>query len=204
MESISGLDTGLANRCFREVLEKGESLFPTYDFPNQRRNESYSKIKLGENGIIMIEGIHALNPVLTDNLPQKGIMKIFIEPKESYYLNKEEILTPHDIRLIRRMARDELFRGWEAEKTLIQWKSVLNGEKLYIEPYMDLADIKINSSVAFEPAIFGSVLPKLLSKIKGKSPYFDVTESILKKLSLFKEINAEKLPKESILHEFVG
>ncbi len=204
MESIKGLDTDLANACFKEILEKGESSFPTYDFPNQKRGDTFNKIKLGEHGLIMIEGIHSLNPILTENLPQKDIMRIYIEPKESYFLNGEEVFTPYDIRLIRRMTRDELFRGWETEKTLLQWESVLRGEKVYIEPYIGLADIKVNSSVDFEPAVFKSVLLKLLSKIGENSPYFETAERIFEKLSLFEEINPENLAKESLLHEFVG
>ncbi len=204
MESISGLDTALANSCFKELLEKGESNFPTFDFPNQRRGEKVNRISLGENGIIFIEGIHALNPILTENLPKEDILRVFIEPKSGYSLNGEKIFSPKDIRLLRRSTRDEFFRGWEAEKTLIQWKSVLEGEKIYIEPYIDLADIKVDSSVEFEPAIFKEKLTPMLKRVQEDSAFFTWAKEILQKLSLFEEIKCEFLPKESILHEFVG
>ncbi len=204
MESISGLDTALANACFRELLEKGESSFPTFDFPNQRRGDRVNRISLGENGIIFIEGIHALNPILTENIPQNGILRMFIEPNKSYFLGENEIFTPSDIRLLRRTTRDELFRGWEAEKTFAQWKSVLEGEKVYIEPYIHLADIKVNISVDFEPAIFKEKLTPMLLKIGENSPFYAKSREVLCKLSLFEEINCEFLPKDSLLREFVG
>ena len=134
MESIKGLDTALANECFRRLLCEGRADFPTFDFPNQRRGEKWNRVEIGEKGLIMIEGIHALNPILTENLPENGIMRVYIEPESGYEMNGEKVFSSEDIRLMRRMTRDELFRGWCAEKTLIQWKSVLAGEKIYIEP----------------------------------------------------------------------
>lgn len=204
MESIKGLDTALANECFRRLLSEGKADFPTFDFPNQRRGEKWNRVEIGENGLIMIEGIHALNPILTENLPEKGIMRIYIEPESGYELCGEKTLSSADIRLMRRMTRDELFRGWSAEKTLIQWKSVLAGEKIYIEPYIELADMKINSSVDFEPAVFGKILGGMLMKIDDSSPFFGEAKRFIKALSLFDDINPKFLAKDSLLREFVG
>ena len=153
---------------------------------------------------MLIEGIHALNPILTRNLPENDIKRIYIEPEKGYYLNGEEIFSPFDLRLLRRMTRDELFRGWSAEKTLIQWKSVLEGEKIYIEPYIPLADIKVNSSVEFEPGIYSDILCEMLSNIGENSAFFEYSETLSEKLALFEKIPLKKLPEYSLLHEFVG
>ncbi len=204
MESIKGLDTALANECFRLLLDEGRADFPTFDFPNQRRGEKWNRIELSENGLIMIEGIHALNPLLTENLPEERIMRIFIEPQKAYFSGGEEILSPTEVRLMRRMTRDELFRGWSTEKTLIQWKSVLEGEKIYIEPYIGSADIHIDSSVETEPAVFVETLGGMLAEIGENSPFFGIANDFGRKLSAFYKADAKKLPKDSILREFLG
>ena len=152
----------------------------------------------------MIEGIHSLNPALTENLPEEGILKMFIEPKSGFGKDGKSVLTSEEVRLMRRMTRDELFRGWCAEKTFAQWKSVLSGEKIYIEPYIDSAEIKVNTSMAFEPAVFVDILSEMLYRIDEKSPFFGEAKALLKKLLLFEKISPDFLPKDSLLREFVG
>ena len=204
MESIAGLDTALANECFRLLLREGRADFPTFDFPEQRRGEKWNRIEIGEKGLIMIEGIHSLNPLLTENLPEEGILKMFIEPKKAYKNGEETVLSAEEVRLIRRMTRDELFRGWCAEKTFAQWKSVLAGEKIYIEPYIDSADIKVDSSMDFEPAVFVDILSEMLSRIGRESPFFDMESGLSEKLLSFEKISPDFLPKDSLRREFVG
>ena len=204
MESIAGLDTALANETFRLLLTEGKADFPTFDFPNQRRGEKWNRVELGKNGIVMIEGIHSLNPLLTENLPEEGILKMFIEPRSSYEKEGETVLSAEEVRLMRRMTRDELFRGWETEKTFAQWKSVLAGEKIYIEPYIDSAEIKVDSSMDFEPAVFVDILSEMLSKIREDSPFYGMAKDFSEKLSCFNKISPDFLPKDSLLREFVG
>ena len=204
MESIEGLDVALANKTFRLLLTEGKADFPTFDFPKQRRGDLWNRVEIGKSGLIIIEGIHALNPALTENLPEEGILRLFIEPKTGYVLDGKNVFSPEEIRLIRRMTRDELFRGWEAEKTFAQWKSVLAGEKIYIEPYIGSAEIKVNSSVGFEPAVFAKVLPEMLGRIGEDSPFSGDAKAISEKLLLFCGTEKDFLPKDSILREFVG
>ena len=204
MESIAGLDTALANETFRLLLTEGKADFPTFDFPKQRRGDRWNRVEMGENGIIMIEGIHSLNPLLTENLPEEGIMKMFIEPRFSYEKWGRTVFSAEEVRLMRRMTRDELFRGWEAEKTFAQWKSVLAGEKIYIEPYIGLAEIKVDTSMDFEPAVFVNILSEMLLRIDEKSQFYGMAEDFLKKLSFFEKISPDFLPKDSLLREFVG
>lgn len=204
MESIKGVDTDLANECFTLLLREGKADFPIFDFPNQCRSKKKNRVEIGKNGLIVIEGIHALNPVLTENLPENGIMRIFIEPEKSFFLGGKPFFSPRDIRFIRRAARDELFRGWPAEKTFAQWKSVLSGEKIYIEPYIPLAEITVDTSMDFEPAVFSELLSEMLLRIDEKSPFSEQSGELLKKLSVFEKINPDFLPEDSLLREFVG
>ena len=204
MESIKGLDTTLANETFRLLLTEGKADFPTFDFPKQRRGDKWNRVEIGENGIIMIEGIHSLNPLLTENLPEEGIMKMFIEPCFAYEKEGKTFFSAEEVRLMRRMTRDELFRGWEAEKTFAQWKSVLAGEKIYIEPYIDLAEIKVDTSMDFEPAVFVDILSEMLSRIDEKSQFYKTAKDFFEKLSFFEKISPDFLPKDSLLREFVG
>ena len=204
MESIKGLDVALANECFRLLLTEGKADFPTFDFPNQCRGEIWNRIETGEDGIIVIEGIHALNPALTENLPEGGILRVYIEPKTAYQKDGKTVLFPEEVRPIRRIVRDELFRGWCAEKTLIQWKSVLAGEKIYIEPYIDFAEIKVDSSVIFEPVVFVEILTEMLERISEESPFFEMAKEILEKIGEFSSADKEILPKDSLLREFLG
>ena len=204
MESIAGLDTALANETFRLLLTEGKADFPTFDFPNQRRGEKWNRVELGKNEIVMIEGIHSLNPLLTENLPEEGILRMFIEPKKGYRKDGKYVLSPEEVRLMRRITRDELFRGWSPEKTLVQWKSVLAGEKIYIEPYVDSAEIKVDSSMDFEPAVFVDILSEMLSKIREDSLFYGMAKDFSEKLSCFNKISPDFLPKDSLLREFVG
>ena len=204
MESIKGLDTALANECFRLLMSEGWAEFPTFDFPNQRRGEKWNRVEIGKNGLIIIEGIHALNPLLTENLPEKGIMRVYIEPTRSYCFGGEEVLSSDDVRLMRRMTRDELFRGWSAEKTLLQWKSVKEGEKIYIEPYIPFARLKVDTSFGPEPAVFKNILMEMLRRVEENSPFFDEAGRFASVLELFEGIGKEFLPKDSLLREFVG
>lgn len=204
MESIKGVDTALANECLGLLLSKGAANFPTFDFPKQSRGEKWNRVETGENGIVIIEGIHALNPALTDNLPEKGIMRIFIEPDRSFSLCGKTVFSARDIRFIRRITRDELFRAWCAEKTFAQWKSVLAGEKIYIEPYIPLAEMTVDTSMSHEPAILRETLSEMLLRIDEKSPFYVHARELFEKLSLFEKINPDFLPEESLLREFVG
>lgn len=203
-ESLDGIDTALANRCFHEIIETGRTMLPIFDFSKQRRSEIFREAILGNGGILVAEGIHAMNPILTEGLPEEGVFRIFAEPETGYSLCGKTVFTPENVRLSRRITRDEFFRNWPAEKTFAQWKSVLSGEKIYIEPYIPFADIKVNTSFAPEPGIFLPVIEKLLRAIDEKSPFFSEAEKLFEKLSLFEPIETDFLAKDSLLREFLG
>ncbi len=204
MESISGFDMERAHKCCADLAEKGEADFPIFDFPNQRRSDEVNRISLGKNGVLVIEGIYALSPQLTEGIPAKDVMRIYVGTQSRYEYYGETVLSPQEIRLLRRAVRDELFRGWGAEKTLAQWQSVLRGEETYIKPYIHTADMHINTSLAYEPAVLGAAIAPALAAITEASPFFDMARKLADKLSYFNSIKAGIVPKDSILHEFIG
>lgn len=204
MESISGFDMECAHRCFAELAENGEANFPVFDFPNQRRGDEVNHISLGKNGVLVIEGIYALNPQLTEGIPAKDVMRIYVSTQSGYEYYGETVLSAREVRLLRRAVRDELFRGWPAEKTLAQWPSVLRGEETYINPYIRTADMHINTSLAYEPGVLGAALAPALGAITEASPFFDMARKLADKLSYFNSIDANIVSEDSILREFIG
>ncbi len=204
MESISGFDLEGAHRCFAGLAENGEAEFPIFDFPNQRRSSKTNRIAMGENGVIVIEGIYALDPRLTAGLPNGKVMRIYVGTQSRYESYGKTVLSPPEVRLLRRMIRDELFRGWEGEKTLAQWKSVLLGEETYIKPYVHKADMHISTSVAYEPAVLKASALPMLESVTEKSPFYSMAEDLREKLLHFEEIPPFAVPKDSIIHEFIG
>lgn len=204
MESISGLDVELVQKCLTELLETGFSRFPIFDFEAQERSDRWNDMTLSEDGILVIEGIYALCPVLSETLPGENLFRLSVRPETNYDLGGEPFMPPQTIRLMRRMIRDEKFRNWPAEKTLAQWASVREGEHIYVNPYRDTSGLFVDTSMDFEPALYGRILYPMLKNIEEKSPYFSVAEELLEKLSVFEPLSAEILPENSILHEFIG
>ena len=204
MESISGLDVELVQKCLTELLETGFSRFPIFDFEAQERSDRWNDMTLSEDGILVIEGIYALCPILSETLPGENLFRLSVRPETNYDLGGEPFMPPQTIRLMRRMIRDEKFRNWSAEKTLAQWASVREGEHIYVNPYRDTSELFVDTSMDFEPALFGRILSPMLKNIEENSPYFPAAEELLEKLSVFEPLSAEILPENSILHEFIG
>lgn len=204
MESISGFDLEGAHRCFAELAERGEAELPIFDFPNQCRSSKTNHIALGKEGVIVIEGIYALNPRLTDGLPEEETLGIYVGTQSKYEGYGKTVLSPSEVRLLRRMIRDERFRSWAGEKTLAQWKSVVLGEKVYIKPYVERADMFVSTSLAYEPAVLKAAALPMLKSITEKSPFYSMAMDLAEKLLHFEEAEPSVVPRDSIIHEFIG
>lgn len=204
MENIACLDTDGVNNFLKKLLEEGNADYPAYDFPTQSRNSEWNNMKLKKSGIIAVEGIHALSPVIVRGIPEKTIMRIYIDMDSSYRLGTYEVFSPDETRLIRRAVRDERDRGWSIEDTFTNWKNVRTGEKLYIDPYIESADIKFNTSIAYEPSVIRDSMISLLRSIKEDSDFYDAARDIIGKLELFRPINRGLLTEDSLIHEFIG
>ena len=171
-------------------------------------NEGQEKLKEAimndENDVIIVEGLHALNPLITDTLDEEKLFKIYVSVSTRVYDDDgNSFLSKRDLRLTRRMVRDHSFRSTPVERTLEIWQSVTRGEDKYLFPYENLADVKIDSFHPCEPCLFAERASALLSTVKN-SQYAEKAGLLLNKLSHFKNINYSLLPSDSLLREFLG
>ncbi len=202
-ESVEALDLQRIHRCFGELTEKGESEFPVFDFTKGERIDGARKIVLGENDIIIVEGLHALNPIITENLNRENIFEIYVSVSSRVHENDGSVLlSKRDLRLIRRMVRDNSFRATPPERTFEIWQSVMRGEDKYLFPFEKYADVKLNSFHPCEPCVLSAQALPLLKTVGGE--YASAASVLSEKLKLFKKIDKSLLPADSLLREFTG
>ena len=202
-ETVDALDLELIHRCLGELVENGESMLPVFDFTVGERRENERKITLSENDIIIVEGLHALNPKITDTLPAENLFRIYVSVSSRIYENEDTVLlSKRELRFIRRMVRDYLFRAMPPHRTFEIWESVMRGEDKYLFPFEALADLKLNSFHPCEPCVLAEKAVSLLQKVEGE---FSEKADVLKdKLNLFKKLDCSILPQDSLLREFTG
>ncbi len=204
MESISTLDIPHIKYCLSELLEKGSCDFPVFDFKTSSRSDKINHIEIEENDILIIEGIHALNPVLTEGIPADRIVKIYVSVRTKFMNGEDSIFEPKTIRLMRRMIRDKRDRNHSPEETLKMWNNIVEGEIKYIDPFRDDVDVKIDTTLDYEPCIFHNFLYPLLDKIDKTNENLNELLKMYYGLEMFTDIDEKLLPKNSLLREFVG
>lgn len=203
-ECVEALDVELIHLCLGELLRKGKSSLPVFDFTTGERRNNAKNISLGENDVIIVEGLHALNPVITDTLDESKLFKIYVSVSSRVYEDDSSVLlSKRDLRFVRRMVRDFSFRSTSVEKTFEVWESVMRGEDKYLFPFENLADIKINSFHPCEPCVLSKRAKELLKTALG-GKYGEKAALMINKLDLFKNIDYSILPNDSLLREFTG
>lgn len=203
-ECVEALDIELLHVKLGELIEKGKTSLPVFDFKSGERINNAKTIELAENDVIIVEGLHALNPVITDTLSEKNLYKIYVSVSSRVYNeNGEALLSKRDLRFIRRMVRDFSFRSTPVERTFEIWQSVTRGEDKYLFPFEDLADIKINSFHPCEPCVFAQRAINLLGHVENPE-YKEKALRLTKTLSLFDKTDYFLLPADSLLREFTG
>lgn len=203
-ESIHALDLKLFNENLSDLMEGKEVLLPKFDFKNGAREWSSSKIKLPSRGIIIIEGIHGLNELLTTSIPKSKKFKIYISALTQLNLDNHNKISTTDVRLIRRLVRDYLSRGYDGEQTLKMWDSVRRGEEKNIFVFQEEADVMFNSTLVYELCILKKCAILELNKIKPDSDVYSESLRLKSFLNFFKEVEAKCVPENSILREFIG
>ena len=167
--------------------------------------EAFLKLKINKNQPIILEGIHGLNPLLTSSIPNKDKFKIYLSVLTQLNLDEHNRIPTTDLRLIRRIVRDNQFRGHDATRTILSWDSVRRGEKENIFPYQEEADVIFNSSCVYELAILKSYVKPLLESINSDSEAYSEANRLLKFLQYFVELrDISDLPPTSIIREFIG
>jgi len=193
------------NEHMTNLIGGAEVNVPSYNFllgKNEYHKEN--KIKLAKNDILIVEGLHGLNPKLTENIPSKNKFKIYISPLTQINIDDHNKINTTDTRLLRRIVRDYKYRGYSAEETLSAWHSVRRGEEKYVFPFHDSADTILNSALVYElSALSPHVLPLLYSVSRDSEEYIEA-KRLIYFLRNFLPISSEDVPKESHLREFIG
>lgn len=205
LESIDCLDLDLFNEQIAKIIGGEEVRLPIYDFiagkPNYTQGE---KIKLDSKDILIVEGIHALNPALLSNVPKKNKLRIYIAPFSCMNFDNQNRISTTDNRLLRRIIRDNTHRGYKVEQTLSNWDSVRRGEERNIFPFQDEADIVFNTAHVYEMGVLKTYVEPLLYSVDINSPYYEEAKRLINMLKMFLPISSEDIPKDSIVREFIG
>ena len=203
-ESIYAINLDRFNKDLSDLLEGKEVTIPRFNF-KKGISEEGKKLKIEKNQPIILEGIHGLNPTLTSLIPDKEKFKIYLSVLTQVNLDDHNRIPTTDLRLIRRIVRDNQFRGHNATRTILTWNSVRRGEKQNIFPYQEEADMIFNSSCVYELPILKAYVKPLLEEIDSSSEAFSEANRILKFLQYFVELkDISDLPPTSIIREFIG
>ena len=203
LESPLCLDMDLLNEHF-SMLGRGERIFvPKYEFSRRMRILEPSKsIKLKPNEIVVFEGIHALNDSITDVHPEA--FKLYISARSDVEFEGKVVFKRTWFRLMRRMVRDSNFRGTDALETMKMWANVRRGEKLYISPFKDKADLQFDTSFAYEPAVFNHTATRLLQSVPEGIERFEELRAVLPAVQLFGHIDHSLVAPDALIREFIG
>ncbi|MDR0766277.1 MAG: nucleoside kinase [Odoribacteraceae bacterium] len=203
-ETIDALDVDTFNRDLLTLARGGEVEIPKFSFETGKRYYDGERLRLPARGVIIVEGIHGLNPRLTASIPRENLFKIFISALTSISIDNHNIINPTDNRLIRRVVRDCKYRGYTALQTLNRWESVLAGEQRHIVPYQEEADVFFNSALAYELGVLKQAAVPLLEEVPEKHVEHSKALRLLKFFSYVRAIPADEIPPTSILREFLG
>ena len=203
-ETIGSVDTELFNKHLNLILQGEEVEIPEFNFIKGEREWLGKKVKLPANGVIIVEGIHGLNPILTSHIDEKYKFRIYISALTQLNLDNHNRITTTDVRKIRRIVRDQLSRGHGAEDTLKMWHKIKRGEQKNIFVYQEEADVMFNSTLVYELCVLKKYALQELDKIKEDSIVYDEAKRLKGLLNFFREIDKDIVPQNSILREFIG
>ena len=198
------IDIDLFNEKLDALLKGEETTLPTYNFLTGEKEYKHPPVSLKNRDLLIVEGIHTLNELLTSKIPRKNKLKIYISPFTSLGLDRHNHVSTVDLRLIRRIVRDARTRGYNAENTLKSWRNVRISEEKYIFPYQKEADIVLNTALIYELGILKTFAVPLLYNVGYKSEFYTEAIRIINFLKIFLNIPESALPETALLREFVG
>jgi len=203
-ESVRALDLKFLTRQMKELLEGREIRIQEYDFKLGRRKYSGHNLRLEKDSVALIEGIHALNPALLPDVPKSIFFKIFVSALTQLGIDNDNRIFTSDSRLIRRIVRDNKFRGYSASDSIKRFPKVREGEDKYIFPFQGTCDVFFNSSLIYEQAVIKPMVEKLLKNVKKTDGAYFEARRLLYFLRFFLAIQPKRVPPNSILREFIG
>mgnify|MGYP002649260082 FL=1 len=203
-ESIYALDLQLLNDQFNALFRGEEVELPKYDFQTGKSKKSGKKLKMNDNNVLVVEGIHALNPELTAQIPNEQIFRVYASALTTILLDNHNYIPTTDNRLLRRIIRDYKYRGVSAQETIHRWPSVRAGENKWIFPFQENADAMLNTAMLYELAVIKTQAEPLLQQVPENCEEYAEAYRLLKFLKYFKGIPYNNLPPTSLLREFLG
>jgi uridine kinase len=203
-ESINALDLKLLNKNLKKLMNGEEVELPIYNFKTGEREWNDYKVKMPKNGVLILEGIHGLNPGLISNELNSNLFKIYISALTQLNIDNHNRISTTDVRKVRRIVRDSLSRGYKAEDTLKMWGSIKKGEKKNIFVYQEEADVAFNSTLVYELGVLKKYALEELNKINEESSVYSEAIRLKAFLRFFKKIDIDEVPKNSLLREFIG
>lgn len=201
-ESVKALDIPLIKQTIDMLLTKGECVIPVYDFVHSMRTQKTRTLRLESDSVIIMEGIHALNPIFSNG--RSKVIKVYTSVKQGIKNNEDYVLTNRDIRFVRRFVRDYQFRKVDPVYMLSMWNGVVDGEKKYIRPYRYTSDFTINSIHIYEPCVMREYALPILNAIPQSHPLYNYVSRIAESLNRFEKIDSSLVPENSLIREFIG
>lgn len=203
-ESLNAVDVTLFNKHLSKLLDGERVELPEYNFMIGKREYKGKNLKLEENDMIIIEGLHGLNEDLTSSIERNKKFKIYISPLTQLNIDNHNRIHTSDTRKLRRIIRDNKYRSYSASETLNMWKKIREGEEKYIFPYQDNADMIINSALIYEIGILKTYAEPLLFSVKEDDPMYSEALRLINFLRNFLPIPSDNIPSDSVLREFIG
>ena len=202
-ECLEALDLKLLNKNIASLLDGKEIVAPVYNFI-KGEPEYIKPMHLEDNDILILEGIHGLNPKLLEEIPRNKQYKIYISPMTGVNIDRHNRISTSDNRLLRRIIRDNRTRGYKVEDTMASWENVRLGEEKYIFPYQDDANVTYNTALIYELGILKTYAEPLLYNVDYKSEYYAEAKRLLNLLKTFLPIPSDDIPDDSVIREFIG
>lgn len=206
-ECLEALDVPFLNQQLEQLFAGERVEIPKYDFASGSRKFIGQFLQLTENDVLIMEGIHGLNPKLTAQIPDDDKFKLYVSVLTPISIDEKTRMSSRDYRLLRRMVRDNQFRGMSAEDTILRWPSVRAGEEKYIHPFKRMADAEFNSGLFYEIPMLKCYAEPLLQVIPSASPAFDEAQRLLgliRSVIAMTPIDVRHIPPTSIIREFIG
>lgn len=203
-ESLYALDLKKFEEDLKALLRGEEIDLPSFNFTTGQREYKGDKLRIDEHTILILEGIHALNPELTPQIPAENKYKIYVSALTTISLDDHNWIPTTDNRLLRRIIRDFNYRGYSARETISRWPSVRAGEDKWIFPYQENADVMFNSALLFEFAVLRCHAEPILTSVPRNCPEYAEAYRLLKFIKYFTPIQDKEIPFTSLLREFLG
>ena len=203
-EALNAIDLDLLNNQLQRILNGEKVEIPTFNFETGKREWHGDSIQLQDGDVLIMEGIHALNPDMCPSIPQKAMFKVYVSALTSISLDDHNYIATTDTRLLRRIVRDYKFRNYSARDTISRWPSVRKGEEKWIFPYQENADVMFNSAMLFEFAVLRRHAEPILAEVPQYCEEYSEAHRLLKFLKYFTTIQDCEIPPTSLLREFLG